>query len=221
MALNDDDDSRLEPAIEYEGRIFTPNSSRVRSLALGTRAGTLFALDAGGVNTYAMSYCSSSSSNTSLQHSTTTVRLSLPRPNFVSALVGALVGARSTSGGWQVLLAACLDGTLKAYAPGEQMRIRSSMPWTAGTVSQLLFNPEHDTLVSSGSCGVVLWGSCTAVAKAARALPAERPWLDGTGRPVPWCSGLTQRVEKLLVFKCAHTCDGAKCMHNWHFAFVH
>ncbi|WIA34925.1 hypothetical protein OEZ86_013208 [Tetradesmus obliquus] len=105
----------------------------------------------------------------------------LQRPNFVSAVCHAVpTGLGAASG---VILAACLDCSLKVYAM-EKMRLRSSMTWTCGVVTALLYNSHNDTIITAGAAGVKLWGSkadCEGYAHE-KALPAsDRPWLSAAG----------------------------------------
>lgn len=61
----------------------------------------------------------------------------LQRPNFVSALCHAVPAGLGAASG--ILLAACLDNSLKVYAT-EKMRLRSSMTWSCGVVTAMLYN---------------------------------------------------------------------------------
>jgi hypothetical protein len=61
----------------------------------------------------------------------------LQRPNFVSAVCHAVPAGLGAAGG--IILAACLDCSLKAYA-AEKLRLRSSMTWNCGIVTALLYN---------------------------------------------------------------------------------
>jgi hypothetical protein len=61
----------------------------------------------------------------------------LQRPNFVSAVCHAAPSGLGAASG--IILAACLDCSLKVYAM-EKMRLRSSMSWTCGVVTALLYN---------------------------------------------------------------------------------
>ncbi|WIA34924.1 hypothetical protein OEZ86_013208 [Tetradesmus obliquus] len=125
----------------------------------------------------------------------------LQRPNFVSAVCHAVpTGLGAASG---VILAACLDCSLKVYAM-EKMRLRSSMTWTCGVVTALLYNSHNDTIITAGAAGVKLWGSkadCEGYAHE-KALPAsDRPWLSAAGEVVPWCYGRFQQAQELLTYQ--------------------
>jgi hypothetical protein len=61
----------------------------------------------------------------------------LQRPNFVSAVCHAVPAGLGAAGG--IILAACLDCSLKVYA-AEKLRLRSSITWNCGVVTTLLYN---------------------------------------------------------------------------------
>jgi hypothetical protein len=61
----------------------------------------------------------------------------LQRPNFVSAVCHAVPAGLGAASG--IILAACLDCSLKVYA-AEKLRLRSSMTWNCGVVTTLLYN---------------------------------------------------------------------------------
>jgi hypothetical protein len=61
----------------------------------------------------------------------------LQRPNFVSAVCHAVPAGLGAASG--IILAACLDNSLKVYAT-EKMRLCSSMTWSCGVVTAMLYN---------------------------------------------------------------------------------
>lgn len=61
----------------------------------------------------------------------------LQQAHFVSAVCHATPAGLATAS--PILFAACLDNTLKVYA-AEKLRLRSSMPWSGGIVTTILYN---------------------------------------------------------------------------------
>eukprot|EP00878_Enallax_costatus_P038101 GHUV01043255.1.p2 GENE.GHUV01043255.1~~GHUV01043255.1.p2 ORF type:complete len:194 (+),score=48.16 GHUV01043255.1:1214-1795(+) len=120
------------------------------------------------------------------------------RAHFVSAVSHAAPLGPAAP----VILAACLDHTMKVYS--EKLRLRSSIRWDAGTVTMMVYNTKNDTVITTGSAGVKLWTSTAdteAFAKE-KALPAsDRPWFDANGRVVPWCYGRFQTAKEQLAFQ--------------------
>jgi len=76
-----------------------------------------------------------------------------------------------------IVLAACLDNTLKVYT--DKLKLRSCIPWTCGTVTHLLYNHSNDTIITNGSAGVQLW-----LSRPDTEALASTAQLSGTGVPI-------------------------------------
>lgn len=69
------------------------------------------------------------------------------RAHFISAVTHAAPLGPATP----IILAACLDHTLKVYS--EKLRLRSSIKWDAGTFTMMVYNTKNDNIITTGSAG--------------------------------------------------------------------